>query len=99
MTLRVPFILLSQLNRAIEFHNREPILSDLRESGAIEQDANIVIFIHSSDEEKQKEIEDSNFYLAKNKNGRTGKIATNFNKPYYEFGLPMTDDEGGRYGN
>jgi replicative DNA helicase len=92
MTLRVPFILLSQLNRAIEFHNREPILSDLRESGAIEQDANIVIFIHSGEEEKQKEIEDSNFYVAKNKNGRTGKISTNFNKPFYEFGRIISDD-------
>ena len=91
MYMRIPFILLSQLNRAIEISNREPILSDLRESGAIEQDANIVLFIHSGDDERQKEIEDSAFYLAKNKNGRTGKIKTNFNKPYYEFGL-MPDE-------
>jgi len=54
---------------------------------SIEQDANIILFIHSSDEERSKDIEDSNFYLAKNKNGRTGKICTNFNKPYFEFGL------------
>jgi replicative DNA helicase len=87
MAMNIPFIILSQLNRAIEIHNREPIYSDIRESGSLEQDANIIIFIHSSDEERSKDIEDSNFYLAKNKNGRTGKICTNFNKPYFEFGL------------
>lgn len=92
MTMKIPVVLLSQLNRAIEFHNREPILSDLRESGAIEQDANIVLFIHSGDDERQKEIEDSAFYLAKNKNGRTGKIKTHFNKPVYEFGLILSDE-------
>lgn len=92
MGMKLPFILLSQLSRANEKQNREPILSDLRESGAIEQDANIVLFIHSSDEEKQKDVENSNFLLAKNKNGPTGKIKTNFNKPYFQFGIILDDD-------
>lgn len=87
MAMNIPFIILSQLNRAIEIHNREPLYSDLRESGSLEQDANIILFIHSSDEERSKDIEDSNFFLAKNKNGRTGKICTNFNKPFFEFGI------------
>lgn len=99
MSMNIPFIILSQLNRAIEIHNREPLFSDLRESGAIEQDANIILFIHSSDDERQKEIEDSNIYLAKNKNGRTGKIATNFNKPYFEFGLLAKEPAGDWYNN
>jgi replicative DNA helicase len=99
MVMNIPFIILSQLNRAIEIHNREPLFSDLRESGSLEQDANMVLFIHSSDEEKQKEIEDSVFYLAKNKNGRTGKIATNFNKPFFEFGLISKMDNNDWYNN
>lgn len=85
--LNIPVILLSQLNRGIEATNREPELRDLRESGAIEQDANVAIFIHSKDEEHNKEIEESAFYLKKNKGGRTGKIPTQFNKPCFEFGI------------
>jgi replicative DNA helicase len=91
--LNVPVILLSQLNRGIEASNREPELKDLRESGAIEQDANVAIFIHSKDEEHNKEIEESAFYLKKNKNGRTGKIMTQFNKPCFEFGLFKHKDD------
>ena len=45
--LNCPVLLLSQLNRKVEETNREPQLSDLRESGAVEQDADIVIMLHA----------------------------------------------------
>jgi replicative DNA helicase len=91
--LNIPIILLSQLNRAIEAKNSEPELSHLRESGAIEQDANVVIFIHSKDDQHNNDIEETAFYLKKNKNGRTGKIPTMFNKPVFEFGLIPKEKE------
>lgn len=84
--LDVPVLLLSQMSRAIELSNREPQLSDLRESGAIEQDADVVIFIHASEEEKHNKVADSAFIIAKNKDGATGKVLTTFNKPYFTFG-------------
>jgi replicative DNA helicase len=99
--LNIPIILLSQLNRSIEIQNREPELSDLRESGAIEQDANVVLFIHSAEDQHHEEIEETAFYLKKNKNGRTGKINTSFNKPFFEFGLTIrgnTDSDIKRLG-
>jgi len=77
--LNVPIILLSQLSRAVETRNdHRPMLSDLRDSGAIEQDADIVLFIYnpakyndvvSEDDEGIIELE-----IAKHRNGSTGKI-------------------------
>ena len=74
--IQKPIILLSQLSRDVEKHNREPILSDLRESGAIEADADVVIFLHGDD----------NWYpiVAKNRKGRTGRIdGVKFEKRYH----------------
>ncbi len=67
--LDIPIVLLSQLNRDLDKHSREPVLSDLRESGNIEQDADVVIFVH---EKEGKCI----IIVAKNRKGRTGKIET-----------------------
>ena len=73
--LDIPIIALCQMNRGVETSDREPVLSDLRESGAIEQDASQVIFLHR---EKSKEAslgyrEDIDRFLkvivAKNRNG------------------------------
>ena len=70
MELDVPVIALSQLSRGIEQRvDKKPMLSDLRESGAIEQDADIVAFLHCSDEEREKENSLMEFVIRKHRNG------------------------------
>ncbi|PIY68807.1 replicative DNA helicase [Candidatus Roizmanbacteria bacterium CG_4_10_14_0_8_um_filter_39_9] len=76
--LQVPVIALSQLNRAVEARGtKKPQLADLRESGAIEQDADVVMFLYYEDE--NEDLLDSNkrlikLYIAKHRNGATGEI-------------------------
>lgn len=69
--LKVPVVALSQLNRAVENRGGGPQLSDLRESGAIEQDADMVIFLHRPDDENRSQLQ---LIIAKHRNGPTGKI-------------------------
>ena len=70
MELNVPVIALSQLSRGIEQRvDKKPMLSDLRESGAIEQDADIVAFLHCTDEEREKENSMMEFVIRKHRNG------------------------------
>ena len=70
MELDVPVIALSQLSRGIEQRtDKKPMLSDLRESGAIEQDADIVAFLHCSDEEREKEDSLMELVIRKHRNG------------------------------
>ncbi len=72
----VPVIALSQLSRAIEQRRGRPQLSDLRDSGSIEQDADLVVFIHNEDRYKE-EGERSNIVeliIAKHRNGPTGSV-------------------------
>ena len=72
--LDAPFIVLSQLNRAIDGRpDKRPILSDLRDSGAIEQAADVVAFLYP-------QSEGVDLILAKHRNGPTGKIALKFKK-------------------
>ena len=75
--LNVPVLCLSQLSRAAEGRtNKRPMLSDLRESGAIEQDADIVMFIYREDY-YEKETENHNLaecIIAKNRHGETGTV-------------------------
>lgn len=74
--LDVPIVLFSQLNRAIESRNdKKPNLSDLRESGSVEQDSNVVMFIY-----KDEETEDTIVSVAKNREGFTGDIRYEFFK-------------------
>lgn len=76
--LKVPVLVLSQLTRAPEREDRRPQLADLRESGAIEQDADVVLFIHRPnfykadlpDEDRAK----SELIIAKQRNGPTGTV-------------------------
>ena len=78
--LNVPVIALSQLKRDAEIRNikkgegsGKPVLSDLRESGAIEQDADIVLFIHRDDPD-DRQSEDVTLIVAKHRNGQNGEI-------------------------
>lgn len=76
--LNVPVIALSQLSRRVDARDdKKPVLSDLRESGSIEQDADIVMFIHREDyyqREKEKHNGKAELIIAKNRNGETGQI-------------------------
>lgn len=83
--LKVPVIALSQLSRGVEKVNREPMLSDLRESGAIEQDADMVIFLTAFDEvDIQKDLDNLRDFIlmkiAKHRNGPLDKISVRFVK-------------------
>jgi len=83
--LEMPVLAVSQLSRAIESRaDHRPQLSDLRESGSIEQDADIVMFIHrdrdSEDRENQADI-----IIAKHRNGPVGEVALQFFGSYQQF--------------
>lgn len=86
--LNIPVIALSQLSRAVEQRaDRKPQLSDLRESGAIEQDADVVIFlyrpwIYSQEDEDEGKAE---VIIAKQRNGPTGTIQASFISKYARF--------------
>ena len=74
--LKIPVLAVSQLSRAVESRgSRKPQLADLRESGAIEQDADVVMFIYREDPENMK---DTNLEIAKHRNGATGEIKMMF---------------------
>jgi replicative DNA helicase len=87
--LEVPILALSQLSRAVEQrHDKRPILSDLRESGSIEQDADLVAFVYR-DEYYNGEESDAQglaeIILAKHRNGPTDSIKLSFLKRYAKF--------------
>lgn len=86
--LDVPVIALSQLSRKVEDSNREPVLADLRESGSIEQDADIVMFLHrekKKDDEEESELKDIKLIIAKHRNGSIGTVNLAFNGKYSQF--------------
>ncbi len=79
--LRVPVLALSQLSRAVEQRqDRRPQLSDLRESGAIEQDADVVAFIYQNPELQERHPNVVELILAKQRNGPTGSVQVIFNR-------------------
>ena len=101
--LNIPILALSQLNRGVE--NREggdkrPQLSDLRESGAIEQDADMVLFIHRpeyykiyQDPETGRDLRGkAEIIVAKHRNGAVGNVLLSFRGEYARFQNPEEDD-------
>ena len=100
--LNVPVLALSQLSRAVETRggDKRPVLSDLRESGSIEQDADMVLFIYRADRYDITEDEDGNLtagvaevLLRKNRNGPTGKVKLKFIERFAKFADMSSNDE------
>jgi replicative DNA helicase len=87
--LDVPIVALSQLSRAVEQrHDKRPILSDLRESGSIEQDADLVLFVYRDEYYNPEDTESAGIaevILAKHRNGPTGIEKLAFQKRYAKF--------------
>ena len=80
--LKVPVMALAQLNRQMESRGGKPKLSDLRESGSIEQDADVVMFLHREDEEVREMVTCS---IEKHRNGPTGQFNLYFNGKQVSF--------------
>jgi replicative DNA helicase len=100
--LDIPIIALSQLNRGVEGRtgaDKRPQLSDLRESGAIEQDADMVLFIHRPEYYKITQDEQGNdlrgkaeIIIAKHRNGSTGDVLLRFKQDFIKF-TNLADEE------
>lgn len=111
--LNIPIIALSQLNRGVEsregIDGKRPQLSDLRESGAIEQDADMVCFIHRPEyykiyqDEKGRDLHGmAEIIIAKHRNGAVGDVLLEFRSEYARFAdpnenqyIPLPGDQGG----
>lgn len=91
--LNIPVLALSQLNRGVESRpDKKPMLSDLRESGSIEQDADMVLFIHrpekygiTTDNEGNSLLGIANIIIAKHRNGAVGEISLRFRSELTQF--------------
>ncbi len=101
LELKVPVVALAQLSRSAEQRkeNPRPILSDLRESGSIEQDADIVAFLYREDYYKKDlsskdQISDLEFIIAKHRNGATGTIPLRFKRDISKFFSVFEENKG-----
>ena len=98
--LKIPVVVLSQLNREVENRQGKPRMSDLRESGSIEQDADVVGLLYVPDEEQDRvEAGESshgvNLLIAKQRNGPTDDIPLTFRKNFTKFSSRASQSEGG----
>lgn len=80
MDLGIPVLAVSQLSRGSEYDARKPVLSDLRDSGSLEQDADTVLFVHQEKKDGQREI-----ILSKQRNGPVGSIHLGFDGRFATF--------------
>ncbi|NYE95981.1 replicative DNA helicase [Psychromicrobium silvestre] len=98
--LGVPVIALSQLNRGSEQRtDKKPMVSDLRESGSIEQDADMVILLHREDiyDKESSRAGEADVIVAKHRNGPTKTIVVGFQGHYSRFSNMAPDSGGGSY--
>ena len=95
--LEVPVLALSQLSRAVEQRGGKPRLSDLRDSGSIEQDADVVMFIHRDDKNNENSEKPgiAEILIEKHRNGPTGRVELYFNEKLSSF----EDLSGSDYGD
>lgn len=93
--LSVPVIALSQLSRQLESENRRPRLSDLRESGALEQDADVVMLLDRTRDKKTGHLSsEANLSVAKHRNGPVGNVTLAFEFARSRFVSPVIDSAG-----
>ncbi|MEK7063375.1 MAG: DnaB-like helicase C-terminal domain-containing protein, partial [Patescibacteria group bacterium] len=95
--LDVPVLALSQLSRAVEQRRGRPRLSDLRDSGSIEQDADVVMFIHREDKMNSETVEKNNMaeiLIEKHRNGPVGKVDLYFDEKRASF-IPIDNSDFG----
>src|SRR5690606_17952007 len=96
--LDVPVLALSQLSRAVEARGGRPRLSDLRDSGSIEQDADVVMFIHREDKynENSERPNIAEILIEKHRNGPVGKVELYFDDKKSSF-ISITKTEYGQF--
>ena len=94
--LDLTVVLLSQLNRECERENRQPRLADLKETGSLEEDADVVLFVHRPEQYKRNDGSlrgKAEFIIGKQRNGPTGKRTMLFQREYQRF-IEPTDVVG-----